>query len=64
MLESQHLEREVGGSVVQGHPQLHSKVEASLGYVRACLKTNKTYRPFHSAMPFQEIQSTHTFLCI
>lgn len=25
---------ETGGSGIQGHPQLHSKLEASLGYMR------------------------------
>lgn len=33
-------EVEAGGSEVQGHPQLHSKSEASLGYKRLCLKKN------------------------
>ena len=32
-------EMEAGGSGVQGHPWLHSEFEASLGYMRPCLKT-------------------------
>lgn len=31
-------EVEAGGSEVQDHPQLHSHLEASLGYMRPCLK--------------------------
>lgn len=37
-LESQGLGVEAEGSGVQGYPQLHSKLEASLGYMRTCLK--------------------------
>lgn len=29
-------EVEAGGAEVQGHPQLHNKVEASLGYLKPC----------------------------
>ena len=32
---------EAGGSGVQGHPRLHSELEASLGYKRTCLKKQK-----------------------
>jgi hypothetical protein len=34
-------EGEVGESGVQGHPQLHSIVTASLNYLRPCLKKRK-----------------------
>lgn len=38
-------EVEAEGSGVQGHPQLHSEFEASLGYIRSCLKKKKnTYK--------------------
>lgn len=32
-----HQEAEAGGSRVQGHPWLHSKLEGSLGYSRPCI---------------------------
>jgi hypothetical protein len=35
------LEVGTGGSGVQGQPQLHSKLEASLCYMRFCLKEMK-----------------------
>lgn len=35
-------EMEVGGPGVQGQPWLHRQFEASLGYVRFCLKRAKT----------------------
>lgn len=35
------LEVESGGSGVQGHPQLHEEIEASLGYMSPCLKSKK-----------------------
>lgn len=38
MPATQELEK-VGVSGVQGHPRLHSKFEASLPYMRLCLKT-------------------------
>lgn len=31
-------EAEAGGSETQGHPQLHSYLEVSLGYMRPCFK--------------------------
>lgn len=34
---------EVGGSRVQGHPQLHRQVEIILAYTRLSLKTKKEY---------------------
>ena len=37
----QLLRRKAGGTGAQGHPQLHSRFEASLGYMKSCLK-NKT----------------------
>lgn len=37
------LEKKAGGTGAQGHPQLHSRFEASLGYMKSCLK-NKTNR--------------------
>jgi hypothetical protein len=37
-------EVEAGGSEVRGYPQLHSEFEASLGYIRACLKTGNKVR--------------------
>ena len=37
-------EVEAGGSEVRGHPQLHSEFEASLGYIRASLKTGNKVR--------------------
>lgn len=31
-------EVEIGGTKAQGHPQLHSKFKASLGYKRYCIQ--------------------------
>lgn len=35
---------EEGRSGVHGHPQLNSKSDVSLGYVKLCLKISKQYR--------------------
>jgi hypothetical protein len=35
---------EVGGSGVQGHPQLHITLETSLGYTRPLLKNKQNYK--------------------
>lgn len=37
-------EMEAGQSEIQGHSWLHGKFKANLGYLRPCLKQNKTIR--------------------
>lgn len=36
----------------QGHPQLYSKFEASLGYVRCCLGKDDSSKLFSGSTPF------------
>lgn len=35
-------EAKAEASSIQGHPQLHNKFEADLGYIRPCLKIEDT----------------------
>lgn len=37
-LSTQEVEMEMGGSKVQGHPQLCIEFDASVGYMRPCLR--------------------------